>query len=271
MKYPPSLKTIFSLSTLACASAPVGATILAGDLTNYWRLDGDLTDSVGGSNGTYSSGSPTFTAGFDGTPGGAVDFSGVPDYVSTALTVPTGPKSMSLFFSVTSDGTFDAMAGVGAGQRFYVAYRGDVGTGFANAFGNGGAGQTFQPATGYSPTGTNLALNAYHHLVIVDHGDGTATNYYRSPSDPGHLAADFSFSGTAGGAGTFNIGTIDDAASLAMDGLVDDVALFNRALTLAEAESIWNAGSVAAATIPEPSVFALCLLAGLVGLRRQRK
>jgi hypothetical protein len=111
-------------------------------------------------------------------------------------------------------------------------------------------------------------------MVLNDNGSGTRTLYYRSPSDSGYLVSTAAYTGTTGGVGDFLIGALGNGGAavlnLVADGRIDDVALFNRELTAAEAESIWDAGSVAGA-IPEPSAISLLALAGLACLRRRRR
>ncbi|HJM64601.1 MAG TPA: Ig-like domain-containing protein [Roseibacillus sp.] len=242
---------------LVLATAQVTAQITAGDLTNYWQLDGDLTDSVGSANGTIvdqdgGGDNTSFSTGFDGTVGGALSFTGTTDHVATgAFTVPLGTKSMSLFFTMTS-ATNQVFAGAGNGQRFYFGGRANgaawVGLGL------GGAGSTPLPSADFTPTGTNIAFNnTYHHMVLNDNGSGTRTIYYRSPSDLGYSISTAAYTGTTGGVADFLIGALGNGGVglLFADGRIDDVALFNRMLNQAEVESIWAAGSVAAALVSD--------------------
>ena len=237
---------------LVLATAQVTAQITAGDLTNYWQLDGDLTDSVGSANGTIvdedgGGDNTSFSTGFDGTAGGALNFAGTTDHVATgAFTVPLGTKSMSLFFTMNS-ATNQVFAGANNGQRFYFGGRANgaawVGLGL------GGAGSTPLPSADFTPTGTNIAFdNTYHHMVLNDNGSGTRTLYYRSPSDSGYLVSTRAYTGTTGGVGDFLIGALGNGGAavlnLVANGRIDDVALFNRELTAAEIQSIWGAGSV---------------------------
>ncbi|HJM64602.1 MAG TPA: LamG-like jellyroll fold domain-containing protein [Roseibacillus sp.] len=267
-----------AMSALTLSAAPATAAISATDLTNYWQLDGDLTDSVGSANGTIvdedgGGDNTSFSTGFDGTAGGALNFAGTTDHVATgAFTVPLGTKSISLFFTMNS-ATNQVFAGANNSQRFYFGGRAN-GAAWVG-LGGGGAGSTPLPSAHFTPTGTNIAFdNTYHHMVLNDNGSGTRTLYYRSPSDSGYLVSTRAYTGTTGGVGDFLIGALGNGGAavlnLVADGRIDDVALFNRELTAAEAESIWDAGSVAGA-IPEPSAISLLALAGLACLRRRRR
>ena len=245
-------RAVPTAAALVLATAPATAQITAGDLTSYWKLDGDLTDSVGGNHGVLvdqdGGGDDTsFAAGFDGTVGGALNFAGTTDHVSTGpFTVPLGAKSMSLFFTMNS-GVDQVFAGANNGQRFYLGGRanGAVWVGL----GLGGANSTPLPSANFSPGGTNVAFNnTYHHIVLNDDGSGTRTLCYRSPSDSGYHVSTAPYTGTTGGVGDFLIGALGNLGgavlNLVANGRIDDVALFNRELTAAEIQSIWGAGSV---------------------------
>ena len=112
------------------------------------------------------------------------------------------------------------------------------------------------PSSAFSPSPTDLVGNdTYHHVVLTDDGAGHFTAYYRSPSDSFHSVFSGTYSGSAGGENTLlHIGG-RQYSGIDSDARVDDVAIFNRVLNQAEAESIWAAGSVAAAlTEPDPLV-----------------
>lgn len=233
----------------AVSASGLQGAIFPSDLAAYWELDGDLTDSAGSNDGSFvdvGAGAPGFAAGFDGTASGALDFAGTSDYVSTTLTPATGPKSLSLFFSTNST-AFQIPAGSHGSQRFYVGAHATVAGNVVLGVGAGGAGTQPLPSVDFTPTGTDVSTDdTYHHLVLVDDGAGNSILYYRSPSDPGHLVYSDPYTGTSGGAGTFSIGELDNGIGLPASGRVDDVAVFNRELTVAEVQSIYSLGSVRA-------------------------
>ena len=259
-----------AMSALILSAAPGTAAISATDLVAYWKLDGDLTDSVGGNDGSIQDvdggGDNTgFAMGFDGTANGAIDVRGTTDRVQTPFVIPVGPKSMSLFFASSRE-TWSGFAGGGGNdgsgnwtKQFTVAgHRHQsptnqpqgltllLGTSFFH----------LDPSSAFSPSATDLVGNdTYHHVVITDDGAGSFTAYYRSPSDSFHSVFTGTYSGTAGGDNTIlHIGG-RQYSGIDSDARVDDVAIFNRVLTQTEAESIWAAGSVAAAiTGPDPLV-----------------
>ena len=240
------------LSFTVSASGLQAAT-LSGDLLAYWQLDGDLTDSAGSNHGSFvdaGAGAPSYATGFDGSGGGALDFAGTPDYVSTTFVTPTGPKSMSLFFSTTGSSPWNVLAGSFGGVRFYAGTHSPAAGDLVLASGDGN-NANFSPTT-MTPSATPVSTdNAYHHVVMTDDGAGNSRVYYRSPSDSFHGVKTFTYTGTSGGSGLFAIGEllVPGPAGLPASGLVDDVAVFDRRLTQAEVERIYSTGSVAGARI----------------------
>ena len=106
-----------AMSALILSAIPSSAQITPGDLLGYWKLDGDLTDSVGSNDGSIQDvdgggDNTSFATGFDGTANGAIDVRGTTDRVQTAFAIPAGAKSMSLFFASSRE-TWSGFAGGG--------------------------------------------------------------------------------------------------------------------------------------------------------------
>ena len=272
------------MSALVLSTAPGTAAISATDLSGYWKLDGDLTDSVGSNHGSIQDvdgggNNTSFATSFDGTTNGAIDVRGTTDRVQTAFVIPVGPKSMSLFFASSRE-TWSGFAGGGGNngtgnwtRQFTVAgHRHQSPTnqpqGLTLLLGT--SSFHLDPSSAFSPSPTDLVGNdTYHHVVLTDDGAGHFTAYYRSPSDTFHSVFSGTYTGIAGGDNTLlHIGG-RQYSGIDSDARVDDVAIFNRVLTQAEAESIWAAGSVAAA-IPEPAAIAMLAFGALACLRRRR-
>ena len=105
------------MSALVLSAAPSTAAISATDLSAYWKLDGDLTDSVGSNHGSIQDvdgggNGTSFATGFDGTANGAIDVNGTTDRVQTPFVIPVGAKTMSLFFASSRE-TWSGFAGGG--------------------------------------------------------------------------------------------------------------------------------------------------------------
>ena len=226
------------------------AEIVVADLDHYWKLDGNLNDSVGTLNGTLEDedgggDNTSWVAGFNGVAGTALDFEGTDDYISTPLTPGAGAKSVSLFFTVSSDAFGQIFAGAHRNERFYVGAYINSGK---PTIGVGGLTDSTFPSTEYTPTASDISVtSAYHHVVLTDDGTGNFTVYYRAPDGLVHSSYTSTYTGTSGGDDSiFGIGgmiTGGGGASLFTSGKIDDVAIFNRVLTALEAESIYEYGS----------------------------
>lgn len=247
-------KVIIALCVLVvwvAAFSKAEAGIVVSDLDHYWRLDGNLNDSVGALNGTLEDrdgggDNTSWVAGFNGVAGTALDLEGTDDYVSTAFDVGSGAKSVSFFFTISSDTDNQVFVGVHGNERFYVGF--DIVYNDSLDIGMGDATDGTAPSTEYSPTAADVSVtSAYHHVVLTDDGVGNFTVYYRAPDGLVHSSYTSTYTGDSGGDDSiFGIGgmiTGGGAASLFASGKIDDVAIFNRVLTALEAESIYEYGS----------------------------
>jgi hypothetical protein len=219
--------TLFgSASGCPCAPAPAG-------MVSWWKAEGDANDSQGNNNGTI--GGATFAT---GEVGQAFSFDGVDDYVDAGNSASinlTGSQvtidawinpsadlsTESWFFGKSGDGTV----------RYAIEWEpGDPGTLIGRA--NTGAVQAnFTPPT-----------NTWTHVAVVYDGNAEITTklYVNgmviasgSPSS-GNLTPS---------AAPFVIGAFDSTHTRNFNGLVDEVELFDRALSDSEVASIYIAGS----------------------------
>lgn len=137
-------------------------------------------------------------------------------------------------------------------------------------FHTGGTGNQLDSAAGVT-TG-----NWFHVLTTWNSDTGDRAHYINGdPAGTGLSLADTFTGGTAfGGTGTWEIGSDNCCGDRDFDGLIDDVGIFDTALTAADAKRIFDAGNaglnVAEAAIPEPGSSALLLLSGLLAFRRRR-
>jgi hypothetical protein len=222
----PGVKSYAPAIAQTCVPAPSG-------LVAWWPGDGNADDIVGGNHGTLMNGA-TFAPGLVRE---AFRLDGLDDVVEV-------PHAPSLSFSRTSPMTVDLWAFrtrsspimhlIGKRvactrnasinyQLFFNELSGE-GLGFGAGFGNEVA------------TGMNLPLNTWTHLAGTF--DGTTYRFYIN----GQLA------GTAAGfllglrnTAPVKLGGAGDCATFA--GFIDEVEIFDRALTDAEVLAIFNAGS----------------------------
>jgi len=215
---------LFSTSTtvLCCVLAPSG-------LMGWWPAEGDANDVAGTNNGTLVNG-----AGFTtGEVGQAFSFDGVSSYVS----IPDSPSLDSFTTRITIEAWIKSNR-----TNAYWNWQGIICKGSSSWRLQARAGATTVAfsATGVSPNGDlygsrNVYDDQWHHVAGVYDGinmflyvDGTldvsqpATGSISLNSDPMCIGAN--------GNGYF------------FDGLVDEVSIYNRALTASEIQSIYSAG-----------------------------
>ncbi|MBI2024268.1 LamG domain-containing protein, partial [Candidatus Giovannonibacteria bacterium] len=225
-------------------------------LVAHWKFDeGSGTtalDSSGNNNtGTLTNG-PLWTT---GKIGGALNFDGVNDYVRVNDPGAGSVLDLPGNFTISAWAKFDAFPDVSPGKYPRIVQKGfaagDSGT-WSLAIDTGGTpdnvvslavnGNGF-----FARGGTSLSINTWYHIVATKNG-ATATIFINGVQD--------------GSVGTFPSGNIDSNNAAmdfgkstgnsdgAMDGLIDDVRIYNRALSAQEISDIYNAGS---ATTQTPS------------------
>ena len=224
-------------------------------LLNYWPLDGtpaDTADLVPNATGTTVNdgtvnGNVTFVdadteglgAGFGQVgnfPGGAGNNITIldPDEVTNDIDRSNADVSISLWFRLNNrDTNWQALIAHGEGTDYRVAIRGGNDP-IQYAYAGGGAGSDIFSATtfGAAPAGDGL----WHHLVATT--EGSITNLYVD----GVLEA-------TGGTGPINengqnllcIGC-NPTNGREWNGLIDDIGMWDRALTADEAKAIYDAG-----------------------------
>jgi concanavalin A-like lectin/glucanase superfamily protein len=223
-------------------------------LVSYWPMNGNFEDARGVNDGNFVGGTPTFAAGKFGQ---GIDLNGTTQYINAgndesldmSLDGPAGNGhvSISAWFRVDAfDITWQALLAKGEGNNFRIARR-DVNNIMSYAGGTG----DIPTADGIGPNVNNGLL---HHLVAISQAgvstrlwvDGTlvATNAVPPPviSNAGNL--------------DLLIGENPGARGRYWDGLIDDVAIWNRPLLDAEIASLWNGGTGAAVGSLVPAVVA---------------
>jgi hypothetical protein len=202
-------------------------------------MNGNFDDARGINDGNFIGGTPTFAAGKFGQ---GIDLNGDDQFInmgnhpsldmSLAGPAGNGHVSISAWFRVDSfDRTWQALLAKGEGSNFRIARR-DVGSVMSYA---GGSGDI--------PTadlvGPSVDDGALHHLVAISE-NGVSTRLWVD----GELVA------TGGAPAVANAGNLDlyigenvGARGRYWDGLIDDVAIWNRPLLDAEIASLWNGGT----------------------------
>ncbi len=214
------------------------ATLNGTNLISLWRGENNPLDERGNNNGSLSG--VSFGA---GRVGQAFDFDGVDDFVrvenSTSLNVQTGNFTLEAWVNLrsvsTPNGTFIAGKDGCGEPNIYSLFTFSNGVPVFRV--NNSSGTTFF-ATASDP----LTLNEWHHLVGVRDG-----NTIRLFVD-GELSASISLSGTFGTQSQrFYIGERPDNPSPTcrgvMDGMIDEVAVYDTALGPAEVLANFRSGN----------------------------
>jgi hypothetical protein len=222
--------------------AAAGHAALQDGLVSYWPMNGNFDDARGVNDGNFVGGTPSFTAGKFGQ---GIDLNGTDQFInagnhpsldmSLAGPAGNGHVSISTWFRVDAfDITWQALLAKGEGSNFRIARR-DAGSVISYA---GGSGDI--------PTadliGPNVNDGLLHHLVAISE-NGVSTRLWVDGTLVATGAAP-----TVANAGNLDlyIGENVGARGRYWDGLIDDVAIWNRPLLDAEVASLWNGGTGAA-------------------------
>ncbi|MGI9240850.1 MAG: LamG-like jellyroll fold domain-containing protein, partial [Verrucomicrobiales bacterium] len=224
---------------LLLAALPLGAQIPAG-LTAYWDFDNNLTDKAEGPSGTASSVADHLA--FSGTAAGYTNTG----KFGSAYTNPSGGNGHAeAADSVDVDESGDAISvsawlRVGdfdrAWQAFVVKGEGDSWRLHRPVASNtlawyGGAPEIYA-------TGSNLNDGNWHHLVATQ-DPGLGARLYID----GALVASGPASPIADNANPLMIGENPDVDGRNWRGDIDDVGIWNRALSATEVTQLWNGGT----------------------------
>ncbi|MFT6861483.1 MAG: hypothetical protein ACJAVK_000035 [Akkermansiaceae bacterium] len=262
-------KTLAAAFTLALA-ASANAAIVDG-LVENWAFDDDYSAEVDPSHAgtlvTTGTGSGSFVAGKFGS---AIDLANSTDnqaFVTIGgdendMDFTGGSMSISAWYTTESLYTnWQTLAGKGEGNGWRIARASASGTGL-----------TF---SGRRPHDFDAELDqqdgSWHHLVATVESGGDNNMYIN-----GVLMATNSSGVLLENRGNaMQIGGNPDAGNRGWNGNIDDVAIWNRALSQSEVDSIWNGGTGASiaslSVVPEPTSLALLGFGGLALIFRKRR
>lgn len=251
--YPSEILAIYNAGSAGKCQAPPPPTCLPAptNLVSWWRAEGDATDAVGGNSGTLVN-----SAGFGpGEVGQAFAFGGGNQVVvvSNAPSLnPTSQVSLEAWVRLSGYPASDGIVVVAKEDpndwgttQYYLGLR------FI-------AGQwVFQPYVGIQGNlhnvngATPVLLNTWYHAALTY--DGVSLQLY----------VDGNLDGSAPVSGPLTTGTVPLTIGgflvgpWNVNGLVDEVSLYDRALSAAEIQSIYHAGSagkcVAPNCVPAPT------------------
>ena len=222
--------SIRAQETYSCISPPAG-------LVGLWKGDGDTRDSVGTNNGSLV-GNVTYS---NGEVGQAFNFSAVGNQV----TIPT-----SGFPVGTNDRTVECWVYINSfipGAESTFAFYGTAGVdGGCYALGaNPDDQRLYFSQWGSGIFGPALTTSQWYHVAVTS--EGTNTTLYLNGTN---IASGYLPFNTPAGTQLFIGGVSGPDITRQMIGLVDEVSIYNRALSQPEIQAIYNAGSAGKCTGP---------------------
>lgn len=170
----------------------------------------------------------------------SVDLDGTNDYMTAGTISALNSASaftISMWVKLSSSGStpqrfIETTGGIYGGISFYQSGSVDL------LIGKGSSDYDY-----IRSTNTNLRDDAWHHLVAVYNGstpsaaiyiDGVASNDYQRSTMP-------TTTNSAAG-GSAHIGSSNNGSSAFVNGLMDEMAIFNAALSAADITAIYNSG-----------------------------
>jgi hypothetical protein len=205
------------------------------NMASWWPGDGNANDIQGSNNGTLQNGA-TFAPGMVGQ---AFSFDGIDDYVrATDTGLPFGGAARTLDFWLKPG--FNARVPVIYGNfapsdAFYVLVNG--GNACIGQWGGGPPGEPCGP--------TNVADGNWHHVAMTYDGGSSVLLYV-----DGALESSVTKTYTTTQTGKLYMGSTVEGSQEYYTGLVDEVEIFNRALSQSEIAAIVNAGSAGKCKAP---------------------
>ncbi|MCA9212070.1 MAG: tandem-95 repeat protein [Planctomycetales bacterium] len=239
---------------------------------HYWGLEGDGTDAVGTADGTLMNG-PTTVSGFDGN---TLQFDGVDDYVQLTDVSYSSDFTLSFYFKVDDI--------TGAGLQYFYSH-GTVGT--TNVV-HVSIAEDAYPTVGYRNNLITTILDSNDSVsatgqIYIDVaslvGDGQWHFYTATVSSISgtrvYIDGALQGSDTTGTAGVNPVGNaviggrsdLDPSRLLGPANRIDSVAIYDRALSVAEIASLSNDSLQGTVTINVNSVNDAPVLSSIEGAR----
>jgi hypothetical protein len=278
----------FSIATICCSSA--SAELLDG-LVAYYDFQSDLTNKAPDTLGFYNAtpigsvtagwtgvGSPTRSTMLAGNALNIVDGESATNFIRVNMGVGSsvGPGGGNLAgnFSISTWQYLSPVA-VDSGERFYVYEPSET---YDISWGTSGANYLAynSQAAGPSIPIVSLANNTWHHVIhtFTISGSNVLLDVYVNGNKIGTTLSspltDMNFP-------MINFGNARNGENRVWDGMLDEIAIWDRPLSAAEVTTVYQTGLagqslLSPVTVPEPSTLALgvSLLAGL-GLLQTRR
>lgn len=233
------------------AKAVASSTLLNG-LQAYWDMSEaslPIVDEVSSITSTGTVGSTAVNMQQTGINGYCANFNYLPTYGSGQRIIVGddlclyGNTSVSLWFYLTSTDN-DAFCMIhnnngGTQNRGYFLFTGGVGGGVAARVYNSSGSYVETDSASYTPSWTVPSVNTWYNYVFV--ADGTNITIYVNNTLRSQSA--FAYSIDYGSDSVLIIGGRDSANGWTFNGRLDEIAIWNRALTTDEITEIYNSGA----------------------------
>ncbi|MBI2024266.1 LamG domain-containing protein [Candidatus Giovannonibacteria bacterium] len=250
------IKRLYRIGATLHVNTKINNDSLAKGLVGYWSFDGKdiygtkATDRSGqGNHGTLTNG-PAKVA---GKLGQALSFDGVDDYVNMGAVLTDMPSlSASVWVYPRSQNLLGGSEGSFINKDNLDVCRNTIGWYFGLDGFNGNPGEVCfsvdygtNNLTRISSTNT-MTLNEWQHLVVTWNGGTTAASSIKIYRNGQEVSYSFSRNGTGAAQSDADqslvIGADAIGSPVALDGIIDDVRLYNRALSGDEIKRLYNLG-----------------------------
>ncbi|PWU11251.1 MAG: hypothetical protein C5B50_23740 [Verrucomicrobia bacterium] len=218
-----SSNAVLSFVQSNCAAPPLQGLI------SWWQAEGNSVDIVSGNNGTPV-GSVSYAPGLVnqgflmGGNGSYIQLPNVPALQVQSFTIEAWVKRASTSLATSGGGTSGNVFGYGTG-------------GYNFGMNNNGALLLTRVGTNGVQTSTLVTDTNFHHLAVTKTGISLVFYVDGVSRFTGSYSAGFTFATTP------VIGALGTTVSNSFWGAIDEVSFYNRALSAAEVQSVYSAGS----------------------------
>ncbi len=255
IRWPLIAKIILSVGILTCEWCSTGRADLITGLNAYWQFEENGTDSSSFNRDLTFHGSPGFEVGLFGS---ALQLSGIQTQFAT--------QSDSVFdfgasnFTVQLWINFSSLSGE---QTLFEKFTGGSGPGYTITKLSNNRFQLFANGAGSMTSSSGTSGSSWDHLVV--RRDGSAFEMFLNGAS---VATMTSANAITNSPNPLLIGERQGGQDFPLDGRLDEIAVWSRALDNSEVSTLYNGGNgLQISSVPEPSSLLFVLTAALIAWR----